>query len=441
MRSSSHRPRQLGVVFDDKLAVANGGLVLPMTLADKLGLVGLVDTKVSLRDAPGRANVGLKAAALIASALAGGDSIDDADTLRSGRSAAVLGQWVPAPSTLGTFLRSFTWGDVRCLDAVGAELLARAWAAGAGPGASPLTIDVDSTICEAYGVKKQGVAFGYTKVRGHHPLVAVVGESGEVLGCRDRGGNANSGRGAASFSSEVFARVRAAGASGPLTLRADSGFYAKLVVGACVQAGVAFSITVKHSKAVHKAIEAIKDEDWAPIPYWCEGGADVAETTYRPFSKDGPEYRLIVRRVKPTPGSQLALFATYDNHPFITNRAGETLFLEADHRAHAQVELVIRDLKEGSGWNHLPSGRFAANAAWLALGAMAHNLARWVARLGKLSDAVITTPTLRRRYFAIPGHLSRSGRKPTLHLARDWPWREAFIVALGHLRGLTACRT
>ena len=221
----------------------------------------------------------------MASALVGGDSIDDADVLRSGRSDAVLGTWVPAPSTLGTFLRSFSWADARSLDKVAGELLKRAWAAGAGPGPAPLTIDVDSSICETYGLKKQGARFGYTSVRGLHPLLATASGTGDVLGVRQRGGNAHTARGAASFLAEVFDRVRAAGATGPLTLRADSGFYNHKVVAACQKAGVRFSITAKLSRRLRKAIEAVPEDAWAPIPYWVEGGADVAETTYKAFGQ------------------------------------------------------------------------------------------------------------------------------------------------------------
>jgi len=166
----------------------------------------------------------------------------------------------------------------------------------------------------------------------------------------------------------------------------------------------------------------------------------VAETTYRPFGQKEP-VRLIVRRVRPTPGSQLALFTSYSYHAFITNRVGETITLEADHRRHAEVELVIRDLKEGVGLNHMPSGSFAANAAWLVLASMAHNLARWTACLGAISERVVTTATLRRRYLAAPGHLTRSGRRPTLPLATSWPWRELFLVALRRIRSLDICLT
>ena len=298
-----------------------------------------------------------------------------------------------------------------------------------------MTIDLDSSIHETYGLKKQGGwKFTHTKVRGYHPLYAVIAGTGDVVHSRLRGGNANSGRGAASFLTETFNRVRGAGASGLLTVRADSGFYAGTVAAACRKAGVRFSITVKLNKALHKAIAAIDDEAWTPIPYFLDG-ADVAETTYRPFGKKAPLVRLIVRRVKPTPGSQLALFVDYAYHAFITDRDGDTLELEADHRRHAVVEDAIRDLKHGVGLNHLPSGRFGANAAWLTLNVIAHNLARWVSRIG-LGETLIATDTLRRRHLRIPGRITRSARKLTLHLPKRWPWADQFNDSLARLRAV-----
>jgi len=168
-------------------------------------------------------------------------------------------------------------------------------------------------------------------------------------------------------------------------LRGDSGFYNNKVVGACQRAGVRFSITAKMYGPLRQVIEAVPEDRWSPIAYW--GNQVVPTWPRRPISPLAwrAEMRLIVRRVKPTPGSQLALFAKYEYHPFITDREGPVLGLEADHRRHAEVELVIRDLKEGP-WAHMPSGRFGANAAWLALGAIAHNLARWSARLGQVTE-------------------------------------------------------
>ena len=246
-----------------------------------------------------------------------------------------------------------------------------------------------------------------------------------MLMSRLREGRANTARGAAHFLRETVGRVRYARARGQLTVRADSGFYTHAVVAVCRRMDVRFSITIRQRQSLHNLIEAIPEADWTPIPYWMDGAADVAETTYTPFQSepDATPVRLIVRRVKPTPGSQLALFATYSYHGFITDRDGDTLELEADHRRHAEIENAIRDLKYGVGLNHLPSGRFPANAAWLAAQVMAHNLARWTARLG-LGEQIVTTKTLRRRFFALAGRLTRSARRLTLHLPRRWPWEE-----------------
>ena len=231
--------------------------------------------------------------------------------------------------------------------------------------------------------------------------------------------------------------MRHAGATGQLTVRADSGFYNHDIVAACRDKSVRFSITVRQHPRLRNIIEAIPETDWTPIPYWMDGAADVAETTYTPFQSepDAVPVRLIVRRVKPTPGSQLALFTTYSYHAFITDREGDTLDLEADHRRHAEIENAIRDLKYGVGLNHLPSGRFPANAAWLAVQVMAHNLARWTARIG-LGEPVSTTKTLRRRFFSLAGRITRKARRLTLHLPQDWPWQNQFSNALARLRAL-----
>lgn len=189
------------------------------------------------------------------------------------------------------------------------------------------------------------------------------------------------------------------------------------------------------SPKLRRIIEQIPEEAWIDIPYFRDDGAQVAETIYTPF--DGRKHvRLILRRTRPTPGSQLALFTTWSYHALITNREGTTLHLEADHRRHAEVENAIRDLKEGSGLNHLPSGRYGANAAWLAFAAMAHNLSRWVGRIGCGERTFVTTGTLRRRFFAVPGRLTRSGRRPTLHLPARWPWAAQFGQALVALRAV-----
>jgi len=363
MQPSSHTLDRLGVEFDDAHLVANAGLLLPATLAQHLGLREVVEQHLDLGDAPGRANVGDKAMSLIHSMLAGGDSIDDTNVLRAGATQGVLGHAVLAPSTLGTFLRSFTGGHVRQLDAVGREMLRRAWEGDRGPGDRPLTIDMDSTICQVFGVLKQGVGFGYTKVRGYHPLLATRADTGEVLHSRLRGGSAYTARGAAGFLAETFSRVRHAGATGQLTLRADSGFYSKAVLAACRRAGVRFSVTARLDKAVQRAIAAIPEEAWVPIPYWSSSGtfgedeqgqpvsgADVAEIPYTAFGKQGMRVRLIVRRVRPPPGSQLALFTEFRYHALVTDREARPWSWRRTTAVMPRWRLSSATSRKGPGW-------------------------------------------------------------------------------------------
>ena len=261
-------PDCVNVAFDDHRLINNAGLLLPATLAQHLGLPQLVDRHLDLGRAPGRANPGDKLMTLVASALAGGDCVDAADALRSGSTGRVLGCVVKAPSTLGTFLRSFRWGHVRQLDRVSRELLARAWQAGTGPGDGPFTIDLDSTICETYGLAKEGARHhGYTGQRGYHPLLAVAAGTGEVLMARLREGRSNTARGAAHFLRETVGRVRHAGAKGQLTMRADSGFYTHSIVALCRKMKVRFSITVRQHRSLRTLIEAIPQGEWTPIPY------------------------------------------------------------------------------------------------------------------------------------------------------------------------------
>ncbi len=425
---SSHALDRTEITFDDTHAVANAGLVLTTTLAERLGLEGLVNEMVDLGDHPGAASPGRKVMTLVQSMVAGGDSIDDAEVLRSGATEAVLSHRVMAPSTLGTFLRSFTFGHVRQLDRVTEAVLARAWAEGAGPGDRPMTIDVDSTICEVHGHRKQGAAYGHTRQLGLHPLLATRAETGEVLHVRQRKGSANTARGAVRFMGEVVARARRAGATGNLTVRADSGFWSDKLIGCCKRLHVAFSITVRQIPQVKQAIVSIAEQDWCDIDYTHGGVAQVAETTYKGD-------RLIVRRTRLV-GPQAELWPDWRYHGFITDRAGDAVSLDADHRHHAVIELAIRDLKEGAGLNHCPSGRFFANAAWLVLASLAHNLLRWTASLGLGIDGPVVAKTIRRRFVAVGGRLTRSARRFRLHLPARWPWREAFMTALGRLRAL-----
>ena len=366
--------------------------------------------------------------------------------LRTGGTAGAIGCVVKAPSTLGTFLRSFRWGHVRQLDRVSRELLARAWAAGAGPGDAPFTIDLDSTICETYGLAKEGARHhGYTGQRGYHPLLAIAAGTGDVLMARLREGRANTARGSAHFLRETVSRVRYGGASGQLTMRADSGFYTHAVVSACRKMDVRFSITIRQSASLRNLIEAIPEDAWTPIPYWMDGAAAVAETTYTPFrtEPDAAPARLIVRRVQPTPGSQWALFATYSYHGCITDREGETLELEGrpspprrDRECHPrpQVRRGVESSPVGPlrGQRRLAGG---AEPAPYSIRGVAHNLARWTARIG-LGAQIVTTKTLRRRFFSLAGRLTRSARRLTLHLPKRWPWETEFSDALARLRAL-----
>jgi hypothetical protein len=339
----------------------------------------------------------------------------------------VLGHRVMAPSTLGTFLRAFTFGHVRQLDRLTEQLLTRAWAAGAGPGDGPMTMDLDSTVCEVHGYHKQGAAYGYTHTLGYHPLLATRADTGEVLHARQRTGRANTARGTARFVDELAARVRRAGASGELTMRADSGFWSAKTIRACRRHEIRYSITIRQTTPIRAAIAAIDEDAWVDIVYPEGGLAQVAETRYQGD-------RLIVRRTRLI-GAQAELLPTWRYHAFVTNRVGTTVWLDQDHRRHATVELCIRDLKAGVGLRHCPSGKFAANAAWLLAATLAHNLLRWVAAIGLgARGELVVAKTLRRTLLNLPGRLTRSTRRWTLHLPAGWPWAAWFELALARLR-------
>jgi hypothetical protein len=418
---------QVEIVFDDEHAVAGAGLLLPATLAEWLGIEQVTDQLVDLGDRPGAARPGRKLLTLVHALVAGGDCIDDVEVLRCGSTASVLGHRVMAASTVGTFLRAFTFGHARQLDQVTGEILTRAWAAGAGPADGPLTVDVDSTICEVHGHHKQGACYGYTHRLGYHPLLATRADSGEVLHARLRKGAANTARGILRFVDELVARLRRAGAVGELTLRMDSGFWSAKLIRRLRRHRVRYSITVRQTKTVRAAIAAIPEAAWVQIPYVPGGLAQVAETSYRGD-------RLIVRRVR-NQGDQAQLFATWRYHAFVTDRVGTMIELDQDHRRHAVCELAIRDLKAGAGLAHLPSGRFAANAAWLLAATLAHNLIRWTATLGLgVREQQTVAKTLRRTLLHLPGRLTRSARQWRLHLPAGWPWAHSFAMALARLR-------
>ena len=364
------QPDRIQIAFDDHRLVANAGLILPVTLAQRLGLSQLVDCHVDLGRAPGRANTGDKMMTLVASALAGGDCIDDADVLRTGGDRwrhRLRGQGAIHPGDLPAQLPMGPRAPVGSGEpGVAGPSLGRRWR---DPATAPLTIDLDSTICETFGLAKEGARHhGYTGQRGYHPLLARVRTT--WAGHRRRA-DVSTARGAAPtpFGARPTSCARRWG--GYATLGpADNSRCAPTAASmptpwspSAATWMMRFSITIRQHQSLRNIIEAIPEEDWTAIPYWLDGAAAVAETSYTPFQSEpnAAPVRLIVRRVKPTPGSQLALFANYRYHGCITDRDGDTLDLEADHRRHAEIENAIRDLKYGVGLNHLPSGRFPAN--------------------------------------------------------------------------------
>jgi hypothetical protein len=291
-----------------------------------------------------------------------------------------------------------------------------------------LVIDADSFVTEVYGPKKQGVGFGYTRVRGYHPLLATRADTGEVLHIRLRTGSANTSRGMARFLDELIARVNRAGSTGPKLLRADSGYWSKHTFNRLDQAGWNFSIGVRLQPAIRQAIEQINEASWQTLDdYPPTSIAQISESTYN-------GRRLVVRRVR-TLDRQGQLLPTWELFPFLTNRTDELGLVEAEHRQHAVVEQAIRDLKD-QALAHFPSGHYSANAAWTVIGALAHNLSRWTQTLALPNTTVRTAQTLRRRLFTIPARLIRTARRWTLRMPARWPWAEDFLAALTRIRAL-----
>jgi len=428
----------LEVRFDDGSLVADAGLLLAGTVMSRLGLEALVGDAVRL-GGPAGAGPGRKVLSLVASMLVGGRCIDDTGRLRSGASGAVLPFEPVAPSTVGSFLRSFTFGHVRQLDKAAEQALARAWSVGAAPAVAEMTLDLDSTVCEVCGTAKHGAAYGHSGVLGYHPLVAVRADTGEVLHTRMRSGSSE--RGHEHFAREALARVRRLAADAAVTVRADAGFFSYGMIAAIGAHGASYSITIPHNAKVKAANEAIDDNAWAPIAYTRGGEAQVAETTIDTGRRgDGApaKLRLITRRSRLL-GAQGELWPDWRYHSFVTDRADlDPVAADAYHRAHATVELAIRDLKENAGLSRCPSGRFCANAAWLACCALAHNLARWTARIGRAHPTrqLTVAATIRNRLLAMPGRLVNHSRQHILRLPLNWPWQNTFTTALTHTPNL-----
>ncbi len=440
MSSSSRSIDRIAATFDEPTLVADAGLLMPGTLMDRLGLESLVNQMVRLRGRVGGAHPGRKVLTLVAAILAGASHIDHADRLRAGATGRVLPFRVMAPSTLGTFLRSFTFGHVRQLDAVIAETIRRAWSLGAGPRDEAMTIDLDSTIVEVHGKQKHGAAYGYTRVLGYHPLLATRAGTGEVLHARLRKGSSQ--RGVKRFCEELIARVRRAGATGTLTLRADSGFFSWDLLAILDRLSVTWSITVHQNASVTAVIAAIPEDAWVDITYPDGGAAQVAEAIYvtggGKTKRAERRVRLVVRRTRLTDPVQRQLWPDWRHHAIVTNLELEAVEADRSHRAHATVELAIRDLKEGAGLEHCPSGRFFANAAWLGCAVLAHNLFRWTASLGGVNtdDRLTVASTVRFQLLAVPGRLVHPAGRPVLRLPERWPWAQSFTTALSNLRAL-----
>lgn len=423
---------RIEAIFDDPNAVDSAGLLLTATLAQRLGVEDAADDLIRIPNADGGFRPGRKIMTLVHSMIRGGSFIDDANALRSGDVAGVVGHDIMAPSTLGTFLRGFTFGHTRQFDQLTEAMLARAWAAGAGPDPDEqLCVDIDSTICRVYGYDKGGAGYGYTKVNGYHPLAATRTDTGEVLHARMRAGNAGSSRGALRFTQELLGRLARAGHESQILLRADNAFWNHELCDLLDGRGHEFSIAVPNHQAILAAITTIDDDAWDDIDYTDGGHAQVAETTYW-------GYRLVVRRTRLANDEQGVLFDTWRHHAFLTNTpdhdGADTETVDARHRHHAVVELVIRDLKGGAGLEHCPSGDFHANSAWMLCATLAHNMIRWLARLGLGITGPVVAKTIRNRYLRVAGRLVHPQGQPTLRLPRSWPWRHSWLRALDLLR-------
>jgi hypothetical protein len=448
--------------FDDPNLVSCAGLIPVMTLAERAGLHDLARTHVRVPGSAG-SNAEVKVAALVAGMVAGADTIDAMDLLRHGGMGRVLTAG-RAPSTLGTFLRSFTFGHVRQLDAVASRLLVNlAIRAPLLAGADQVAyLDIDDTIKATYGYAKQGAGYGYSKIKGLNALLAIVStplSAPVIAATRLRRGPTNSAKGAARLVADALVTARNAGATGQVTVRSDSAYYNHDVIAAARTGGARFSITARMDPAVTRAITQIPADTWVGIKYphaiydedehrWVSD-AEVAEISFTAFTSrcrdEHIEARLIVRRVKrlnpkEVPAGQGALFSTWRHHAVFTDSAESMLAAEATHRDHAIVEKVIAELKDGP-LAHLPSGRINANAAWLVLAAISFNLTRAAGTLASRFHARATTATIRAHLITVPARIARSARRLRLHLPARWPWETAWHALFTAAAGPPASAT
>jgi len=439
--------------FDEPNLVSSAGLVPLMALAEEAGLGRLGEEHLTVPTDKG-ANAGLKLSSLVAGMVAGADSIEDLALLRHGAMGKIFHRPY-APSTLGSFLRAFTFGHVRQVDAVASRFLLalaeRTELLGQRGDTGTVMVDIDDTIVEVHGYQKQGAGFGYSGVRGLNALLATVSTeqvAPVIAAQRLRKGAAGSPRGAVRLATDALAMVRRTCLAGrPVLVRGDAAFYSHALVTAVLKTGAEVSITVRMDPAVKRAIAAIPTKAWQGIKYtdaiydeqtrtWISR-AEVAEVPFTAFtSKKTDEQipgRLVVRRIpdlnpKKDQG-QATLFDTWRFHAFFTTvPAAERDTVAADkvHRAHAIIENVHADLK-ASALAHMPSGVFNANAVWLICAVMGFNLTRAAATLTKTASLRrATTATIRRKLINLPARVASSARRLRLHLPESWPWQAAW---------------
>ncbi|RZL73387.1 MAG: IS1380 family transposase [Rhodococcus sp. (in: high G+C Gram-positive bacteria)] len=449
---SSHTFTAESAVFDERNLVSSAGLVPVLELAEQAGLSELIDTHVRLdstRVASGAVNPVGKLTSIIAGMCTGADVIDDMNPLRAGGMPALLDQ-VYAPSTLGIFLREFTFGHSLQLGSVlRRHLIALAARTPLLPGiAERAFLDIDSLLRPVYGHQKQGASYGHAKIAGRallrkglSPLVTTLSTAQAapvITEIRLRAGKTGSGRGAASQLRSAITTARACGAHGKIMVRGDSAFGNKAVIGAAVAAGIEFSLVMTRNPRITQAIDGIDEHKWMPVHYpgavidpetgELISDAEVAETSYTAFSgRHRVTARLIVRRVKDANYPD-ALFPVWRYHPFFTNSDLSTVEADITHRKHAIVETVFADLIDGP-LAHIPSGRFGANSAWVLCAAITHNLLRAAGTLAGGHHAVARGASLRRHLVNVPARFARPARKPVLHLPAHWP-RQAHWTSL-----------
>ncbi|WP_431840895.1 IS1380 family transposase [Gordonia hongkongensis] len=451
----SHTFSAESAVFDDDNLVSHAGLVPVMAVAESTGLASLLGERVDLgttQVASAGANLEAKLLTVIAGLCCGADSIDDLGRVRSGGHTRLFDR-VYAPATIGQTLREFTPGHARQLNAVMTHTLpAMCATAGLLPtDGSQVFVDIDSLLRPVYGYQKEGGSYGHAKIAGRELLrkglspqvttLSAAGHAPVIANAWLRAGRTASGNGAARMIAETLTTARRCGASGEITVRGDAAYGTAAVMRTCQRLAATFSLVLRTNTAITRAITAIGDDAWTPVHYpgavtdpdtgELISDAEVAETTYtvQPDSAQPVTARLIVRRVTAHhPAGTDTLMPAWRYHSFFTNTTDDTVTADLIHRRHAIIETVFADLIDGP-LAHLPSGRFGANAAWLALTAISHNLMRTLAALTNTPTLrAARGATLRRTLIAIPARLARPARTPVLHLPRHWPTQHAFTT-------------